>query len=73
MVRGFYLGPKVSDEEYAWWKQSFDKMLASEDFAKLRDQRELFPFAMTGAELDGYVKKQVADYKALAREFGLIQ
>lgn len=48
-------------------------MLASEDFAKLRDQRELFPFAMTGAELDGYVKKQVADYKALAREFGLIQ
>ena len=73
VVRGFYLGPKVSDEEYAWWKQSFDKMLASEDFAKLRDQRELFPFAMTGAELDGYVKKQVADYKTLAREFGLIQ
>lgn len=73
VVRGFYLGPKVSDEDYAWWKASFDKMLASEDFAKLRDQRELFPFAMTGVELDGYVKKQVADYKALAREFGLIQ
>jgi putative tricarboxylic transport membrane protein len=73
VVRGFYLGPKVSDEDYAWWKASFDKMLASEDFAKLRDQRELFPFAMTGEELDGYVKKQVADYKALAREFGLIQ
>ncbi|MBC7211531.1 MAG: DUF4880 domain-containing protein [Pseudomonas sp.] len=73
VVRGFYLGPKVSDEDYAWWKASFDKLLASEDFAKLRDQRELFPFAMTGEELDGYVKKQVADYKALAREFGLIQ
>jgi len=28
---------------------------------------------MTGEELDGYVKKQVADYKALAKEFGLIQ
>jgi len=73
VVRGFYLGPKVSDEDYAWWKASFDKMLASEDFAKLRDQRELFPFAMTGEELDGYVKKQVADYKMLAKEFGLVQ
>lgn len=73
VVRGFYLGPKVSDEDYAWWKDAFDKLLASEEFAKLRDQRELFPFAMTGPELDTYVKKQVADYKVLAKEFGLIQ
>ncbi|MFI8222870.1 Bug family tripartite tricarboxylate transporter substrate binding protein [Pseudomonas sp. NPDC085632] len=73
VVRGFYLGPKVSDEDYAWWKDSFDKLLASPEFAKLRDQRELFPFAMTGPELDTYVKKQVADYKVLAKEFGLIQ
>ncbi|MCY1274495.1 Tripartite tricarboxylate transporter family receptor [compost metagenome] len=73
VVRGFYVGPKVSDEDYAFWKNSFDKLLASEDFARLRDQRELFPFAMTGQELDTYVKKQVAQYKQLAREFGLIQ
>ncbi|KTB79276.1 tricarboxylic transporter [Pseudomonas syringae pv. syringae PD2774] len=73
VVRGFYLGPKVSDEDYNWWKASFDKILASEDFAKLRDQRELFPFAMSGTELDTYVKKQVADYKVMAKEFGLIQ
>ncbi|WP_263260739.1 tripartite tricarboxylate transporter substrate binding protein [Pseudomonas sp. RIT-PI-S] len=73
VVRGFYLGPKVSDEEYAWWKDTFDKLLANEEFAQLRDQRELFPFALTGAELDSYVKKQVADYKTLAKEFGLIQ
>lgn len=73
VVRGFYVGPKVSDEDYAFWKGAFDKLLASEDFAKLRDQRELFPFAMTGPELDAYVKQQVAQYKQLAREFGLIQ
>ena len=73
VVRGFYVGPKVSDEDYQFWKASFDKLLASEDFAKLRDQRELFPFAMTGPELDAYVKQQVAQYKQLAREFGLIQ
>ena len=73
VIRGFYLGPKVSDEAYAWWKNSFDQLLASEDFAKLRTDRELYPFAMTGEELDTYVKKQVAQYKALAQEFGLVQ
>ncbi|HGN0640108.1 TPA: tripartite tricarboxylate transporter substrate binding protein [Pseudomonas aeruginosa] len=73
VVRGFYLGPKVSDEDYAWWKNAFDQLLAAEDFAKLRDQRELFPFAMTGEELDGYVKQQVQQYKQLAKDFGLIQ
>lgn len=73
VVRGFYVGPKVSDEDYQFWKASFDKLLGSEDFAKLRDQRELFPFAMTGAELDSYVKQQVARYRQLAHDFGLIQ
>lgn len=73
VVRGFYLGPKVSDEDYAWWKAAFDQLLASEDFAKLRDQRELFPFAMTGPELDAYVKQRVAQYKEMAKEFGLTQ
>lgn len=73
VVRGFYVGPKVSDEDYQFWKASFDKLLASEDFAKLRDQRELFPFAMTGPELDSYVKQQVARYRQMAHDFGLIQ
>lgn len=73
VVRGFYMGPDVSDEDFAWWKNSFDELLASDDFATLRAQRELFPFAMTGDELDAYVKQQVAQYKALAAEFGLVQ
>ncbi|WP_416194720.1 Bug family tripartite tricarboxylate transporter substrate binding protein [Pseudomonas sp. AH2] len=72
VVRGFYLGPKVSDEDYAWWKTAFDTLLASDDFATLRDRSELFPFAMTGDALEVYVKKQVVDYKVLAKEFGLI-
>ena len=73
VIRGFYLGPKVSDEAYTWWKNAFDQLLASEDFAKLREDRELYPFAMTGEELDSYVKQHVAQYKELAQEFGLIQ
>jgi len=25
VIRGFYMGPKVSDEAYSWWKNAFDK------------------------------------------------
>ncbi|CAD5109101.1 tripartite tricarboxylate transporter substrate binding protein [Zestomonas carbonaria] len=73
VIRGFYVGPKVSDEAYAWWKSAFDQLLASDEFARLREQRELYPFALTGDELDAYVKQQVGQYKQLAQEFGLSQ
>lgn len=71
VIRGFYVGPKISDEAYAWWKNAFDQLLASDEFARLREQRELYPLALTGNELDAYVKQQVSQYKQLAQEFGL--
>lgn len=73
VIRGFYMGPEVSDADYAWWKQQFDTLLASGEFAKLREQRDLFPLSMTGEELQAFVIQQVRDYKALAGEFGLVQ
>ena len=73
VIRGFYMGPEVSDADYAWWKGQFDKMLAAEDFAHLREQRDLFPLSMTGDELQAFVFKQVEQYKQLAGEFGLVQ
>jgi putative tricarboxylic transport membrane protein len=73
VIRGFYMGPEVSDEQFKWWKQQFDTLLASEDFAKLREQRDLLPLAVTGDELQALVFKQVEEYKALAGEFGLMQ
>ncbi|MCM2129408.1 Bug family tripartite tricarboxylate transporter substrate binding protein [Larsenimonas rhizosphaerae] len=73
VIRGFYVGPEVSDEAYNWWKNAFDKLLASEDFAKLRESRELYPFDMTGDELNAYVKKRVAHYRELADEYGLVR
>lgn len=73
VIRGFYVGPKVSDAAYQWWKGAFDTLLASESFAELREHRELYPFSMTGDELDAYVKDQVQQYRKLAAEFGLIQ
>lgn len=73
IIRGFYMGPKVGDADYKVWVDTFNKMMATKEWEKLRDERGLFPFAMTGAELDTYVKRQVGDYKKLADEFGLVR
>lgn len=73
VIRGFYMGPEVSDEDFNWWKQQFDTLLASEDFSKLREQRDLFPLSLTGDQLKSYVFDQVKQYKQLAGEFGLAQ
>jgi putative tricarboxylic transport membrane protein len=71
IIRGFYVGPKVSDADYKTWVATFDKMMATPEFAKLRAERSLFPFAKTGAELDAYVKERVGFYRKLAGDFGL--
>ncbi|GAA3984530.1 tripartite tricarboxylate transporter substrate binding protein [Comamonas faecalis] len=71
IIRGFYVGPKVSDADYQVWVDTFDKMMATPEFAKLQAERGLFPFALTGAKLDAYVKQRVAEYAKEAADFGL--
>ncbi len=73
IIRGFYMGPKVSDADYKHWVDAFGKLLATKEFAKLRDERGLFPFSKTGADLEAYVKKTVPEYKKIAAEFGLVK
>ncbi len=71
IVRGFYVGPKVSDADYKVWVDTFTKLMATPFWDKMRNERGLFPMAMTGAPLDAYVKAQVAGYRKMAEDFGL--
>jgi putative tricarboxylic transport membrane protein len=71
IIRGFYVGPKVSDADYKVWADTFSKMMATPAYDKLRASRGLFPYARTGADLDGYIKQRVAFYRTMAAEFGL--
>lgn len=71
IIRGFYLGPKVSDADYQWWEAAFKKMVATPEFQQQRDLRGLFEFNLFGKELDSYVKNQVASYREQAKSFGL--
>lgn len=73
IARGYYMGPEVSDEDYAWWKAQFDTLLKREDFAQMREHYDLLPLALTGDELQAYVYRQVEQYKSLANEFGLLR
>ncbi|MDF7659338.1 tripartite tricarboxylate transporter substrate binding protein [Erwiniaceae bacterium L1_54_6] len=71
IIRGYYLGPKVSDADYQWWEAAFKKLVTTKEFQQQRDMRGLFEFNLFGSELDSYVKKQVADYREQAKSFGL--
>lgn len=71
IVRGFYLGPKVSDADYKVWVDTFNKMAATPAFAKLRSERGLYPYNKSGKELNDYVIQRVADYRKIAADFGL--
>ncbi|AWB35111.1 Bug family tripartite tricarboxylate transporter substrate binding protein [Orrella marina] len=73
IIRGFYMGPKVADESYDWWANSFNELMKTPEFAKLQEQNGLFPFDMTGNELDGYIKERVKFFTELADSFGLIK
>lgn len=71
IIRGFYMGPKVSEADYKAWTDVFSKMMATKAFDKLRTERGLYRFALTGPDLDAYVKRQVQEYGKLVEEFGL--
>jgi putative tricarboxylic transport membrane protein len=73
IIRGFYMGPKVSNADYDWWVNAFNKTMSSSNYAELRTQQGLFPFDLTGAKLDGYIKQRVQAYTELADSFGLIK
>ncbi len=72
IIRGYYMGPRVSDEAYTWWVQAFQALYESEEFAKIRADKGLFAFDLAGAELDRYVHERVQFYRTLAKEMGLV-
>lgn len=71
VIRGFYMGPKVSDEAYNWWKSAFDKMMANKKFDAIRENQDLLPFELTGEELRAYVYKQTEEMRQLSEEYKL--
>jgi len=73
IIRGLYMGPNVPDKDYRKWVAAFEKMMAQPSFEQLRAAHGLYPFAMTGDALTGYVKNTVEEYGRQAKELGLLR
>jgi putative tricarboxylic transport membrane protein len=73
IIRGVWMGPKVPDADYQRWVRTFEKVEATEEFARIRAAHGLYPFSMTGAALTEYVKHAVDDYNQQARRFRLVR
>ena len=73
VIRGVWMPPGVSDADYKRWTRSFEAMLASPGYARLREQHGLYPFSLTGPALAEYIRKSVDDYTRQANAFNLVR
>lgn len=71
ILRGFYAGADISDEDYDWWVNTFEKMMANPRFDEMRREFGMFPYAKTGAELAAVIEQRMVHYRKLVEEFHL--
>ena len=72
ILRGFYMGGDVSDEEYQAWVDAFEAAYASEEFAAIQKEKGLLPLNLAGAELQASIEERVENLRTIATEAGLI-
>ena len=70
--RGFYVPPDITEEEYDRWVEVLARVGRSEEWAEARRVNRLQPFYMVGEEFSEFVHAQVADFRQMSREIGLI-
>lgn len=71
IVRGFYLPPKISDEQYDYWLNALKTLNAKPEWQKARDAQGLYEYDLVGKEFEAFAKKRVNDFRELAKEVGL--
>lgn len=73
IMRGFYMGKDVSDEDYQKWVDAFDAAYASDEFATVQAERGLLPLNMSGDALTSSINTTMDELRTIATEAGLIQ
>lgn len=71
--RGFYVPGEVDDATYAGWVDVLRQVGESEAWAEARRQYRLEPFFVVGEDFERLVYEQVADFRTMSREIGLIR
>ena len=70
-VRGLYMAASVPDAVAHAWTTALQEAQAAPGYAALCARHGLYPFALSGAALDDYVQRSLADYRRLAQDLGL--
>lgn len=73
ILRGYYLGPDVSDEVYRFWTDIFRRAYQSPAFMRVVREKGLRPHPLAGKPFDLEVKKSVVKMRKMAHEFGLMR
>jgi putative tricarboxylic transport membrane protein len=73
VIRGVWMGPDVREADYRRWVKAFDGVETSPEFALMREQAGLYPFALTGDALTRYIKQAVDGYHRQAKQFKLLR
>ncbi len=71
--RGFYVPAGISDSAYGWWVRAMTRVAESDAWVHARRVNRLRPFFRAGPEFEAFVHEQVAEFRALAIEIGLIK
>lgn len=71
VIRGYYMGPEVSDEAYNWWVKAFQNMYATKKFAYIRNAKGLYEFNKAGSELDDFVNQRMRFFRELLTEMDM--
>ena len=71
--RGFYVPEGLPEERYTRWAADLQRLGSSPEWERTLADYRLQPFLMTGSEFEAFVLEQVADFRSLSRELGLIR
>ncbi|MBU3001250.1 tripartite tricarboxylate transporter substrate binding protein [Roseovarius nubinhibens] len=72
ILRGFYMGGHVPDEDYQAWVDAFEAAYATPEFAAVQKERGLLPLNLAGDALQKSIEEQVENLRTIAKEAGLI-
>ena len=73
IMRGFYMGGDVSDEDYQKWVDAFEAAYQTEEWTTNQAERGLLPLNLAGDNLTAAVDKTMGELREIAIEAGLIQ
>jgi len=72
IMRGFYMGGDVSDEDYDAWVSTFEAAYATPEFATVQAEKGLLPLNLAGDDLTAAISTNMDLLRTISTEAGLL-